>query len=230
MKRTRDRLIVALDVETRAEAISLALELSPFASWMKIGLQLFTAEGPDLVRAVRETGANVFLDLKLHDIPNTVARAVESAARLEVKMLTLHLLGGSEMVRAAVETAPPSLLLLGVTVLTSADHETLGAAGIDDDIPRQVARLAKLGHDNGIGGLVASAHEIKVIRETAGPEIKLVVPGIRPSGVRRHDQKRTMTPREAIVAGADYLVIGRPITGASNPAEATQKILEEIEN
>lgn len=230
MKSARDRLIVALDVETRPEAISLALELSPFASWMKVGLQLFTAEGPDLVRAVRETGANVFLDLKLHDIPNTVARAVESAARLEVKMLTLHLLGGSEMVRAAVESAPPSLLLLGVTVLTSADNETLAAAGIDDDIPRQVARLAKLGRDNGIGGLVASAREINVIRETAGPEIKLVVPGIRPSGAKRHDQKRTMTPREAIFAGADYLVIGRPITSASNPAEAAQKILEEIEN
>jgi orotidine-5'-phosphate decarboxylase len=191
-------------------------------------LQLFTAEGPDVVRAVSETGAHIFLDLKLHDIPNTVAAAVESAAKLDVQMLTLHLLGGSEMIRAAAGVAPSSLLLLGVTVLTSANEQTLRAAGIDADIPRQVTRLAKLGRENGVGGLVTSAHEIKNIRESVGSNIKLVVPGIRPRGSQPADQKRTMTPGEAITAGADYIVIGRPIISAPDPAAAAQKILEEL--
>jgi orotidine-5'-phosphate decarboxylase len=226
---TKDKLIVALDVETRAEAISLALDLAPFAQWMKIGLQLFTAEGPDAVRAVRETGANIFLDLKLHDIPNTVARAVESAAQLDVGMLTLHLMGGREMIRAAAKASPASLLLLGVTVLTSAKSETLRATGIDSDMPHQVTRLAKLGHENGIRGFVTSAHEVVAIRQSLGPDVKLVVPGVRPLGSTAADQKRTMTPAEAIAAGADYLVIGRPITGATHPAAAAQKILEELE-
>jgi orotidine-5'-phosphate decarboxylase len=226
----RDKLIIALDVGTRAEAISLALSLAPFANWMKIGLQLFTSEGPDVVRAIRETGANIFLDLKLHDIPNTVARVVESAAKLEVKMLTLHLVGGSEMIRAAADAAPPSLLLLGVTVLTSANNETLRAAGIDNDVSRQAARLAWLGSESGIGGLVTSAREIAVIRNAVGADMKLVVPGIRPRGAEPNDQKRTMTPAEAIAAGADYLVVGRPITGARDPAVAAQKVLEELES
>src|SRR2546423_633140 len=150
----RDRLIIALDVGTRAEGISLALTLAPFAGWMKIGLQLYTAEGPDLVRAIRETGAHVFLDLKLYDIPNTVARAVESAAGLDVQMLTLHLSGGGEMIRSAVSAAPDNLLLLGVTVLTSANSETLRETGITDDVAQQVVRLAKIGTDCGIGGVV----------------------------------------------------------------------------
>jgi orotidine-5'-phosphate decarboxylase len=226
----RDKLIIALDVGTRAEAISLSLDLAPFAGWMKIGLQLFIAEGPEVVRAVRETGANVFLDLKLHDIPNTVARAVESAAQLDVGMLTLHLIGGAEMIRAAAESAPNSLLLLGVTVLTSANNETLRAAGINSDIPHQVIRLAKLGSDNGVRGFVTAAHEAATIRESLGPEVKLIVPGIRPHGSKPNDQKRTMTPAEAIVAGADYLVVGRPITAASDPAAAAQKVLEELES
>jgi orotidine-5'-phosphate decarboxylase len=230
MKSGRDRLIVALDVGTRAEAISLALELAEFAAWMKIGLQLFTAEGPDVVRAIRETGARVFLDLKLHDIPNTVARAVESAARLEAEMLTLHLSGGSEMVRAAVSAAPPSLLLLGVTVLTSENNETLWAIGIADDVDRQVTRLAKLGVDRGIRGLVTSAGEISAIRNAGlGCGLTIVVPGIRPQGSEANDQKRTMGPREAMAAGADYLVVGRPITGAADPKAAAQRILEEID-
>jgi orotidine-5'-phosphate decarboxylase len=230
MKSARDRLIVALDVGTRAEAISLARTLASFAGWMKVGLQLFAAEGPDLVRALRETGAHIFLDLKLHDIPNTVARAVESAAKLEVEMLTLHLMGGSEMIRAAVDAAPPPLFLLGVTVLTSANSETLRATGIDDDVARQAARLAQLGIESGIGGLVASAHEIAPIRKAVGADVRLVVPGIRPRGSQPDDQKRTMTPAEAIKAGANYIVVGRPITGASDPAAAAQKILEELES
>jgi orotidine-5'-phosphate decarboxylase len=225
---TKDKLIIALDVGTRTEAISLARELAPFARWMKVGLQLFTAEGPDLVRALRETGANIFLDLKLHDIPNTAARAVESAARLDVQMLTVHLAGGAEVIRAAVGAAPDSMLLLGVTVLTSSKTETLRTIGISDDVSKQVMRLAKLGAENGISGFVTSAHEIQTIRQVVSADAKLVVPGIRPQGSETNDQKRTMTPREAIAAGADYLVIGRPITGARDRVAAAKKILEEI--
>jgi orotidine-5'-phosphate decarboxylase len=228
--KSRDRLILALDVGTRAEAISLALTLRPFAGWMKIGLQLFTAEGPDLVRAIRETGVNVFLDLKLHDIPNTVARAVESAVGLDVQMLTLHLAGGSEMIRAAVSVAPDNLLLLGVTVLTSANRETLREIGITDEVSQQVVRLAKIGADCGIGGVVASAREIGALRQAIGRNVKLVIPGIRPAGGEEHDQRRTMTPAQAIAAGADYLVVGRPITSAPDPTIAAEQIIEEIES
>jgi orotidine-5'-phosphate decarboxylase len=228
--KSRDRLIVALDVGTRAEAISLALTLAPFSGCMKIGLQLFTAEGPDLIRAIRETGANVFLDLKLHDIPNTVARAVESAVGLDVQMLTLHLCGGTEMIRAAVSAAPDNLLLLGVTVLTSVNRETLREIGITDDVSQQVVRLAKIGADFGIGGIVASAQEIGALRNAIHRDVKLVVPGIRPTGSKEDDQQRTMTPAQAVAAGADYLVIGRPITAAPDPIVATKQILEEIES
>ncbi|MBV9009186.1 MAG: orotidine-5'-phosphate decarboxylase [Verrucomicrobia bacterium] len=224
-----DKLIVALDAETRAEAISLALALRHFAGWMKIGLQLFTFEGPDVVRAVRDTGARVFLDLKLHDIPSTVGAAVASAARLDVEMLTFHLLGGTEMIRAAIAAAPSSLLLLGVTVLTSADAATLRGVGIDDDLSRQAGRLAKLGIDNGVRGLVASAHELPLLRQLCGRDVKLIVPGIR-AGRDVQDQKRTMTARDALAAGADYLVIGRPVTRAPDPAAAAQKLLEEMES
>ena len=226
----RDRLIVALDVGTRAEAISLALNLRSFAGWMKIGLQLFAAEGPDLVRAIRETGANIFLDLKLHDIPNTVARAVESVATLDVQMLSLHLSGGREMVQAAVDTAPSDLLLLGVTVLTSVNSGTLREIGLAEQVAQQVIRLAKIGAACGIGGIVASAHEIEPLRKVVGQELKLVVPGIRPTGSDEYDQKRTTTPADAIAAGANYIVVGRPITAAADPTVAAQKILEEIES
>src|SRR5438477_9416788 len=192
---------------------------------MKIGLQLFTAEGPDLVRAIRETGAKVFLDLKLHDIPNTVARAVESAAALEVQMLTLHLCGGSDMIRSAVSVAPDNLLLLGVTVLTSASDETLREIGVTDDVSQQVVRLAEIGAECGIGGVVASAQEIAALRQAIDWSVKLVIPGIRPAGNEEHDQKRTTTPAEAITDGADYLVVGRPITTAPDPTIAARQIL-----
>jgi orotidine-5'-phosphate decarboxylase len=228
--KSRDRLIIALDVGTRAEAISLALNLRSFAGWMKIGLQLFAAEGPDLVRAIRETGANVFLDLKLHDIPNTVARAVESVATLDAQMLSLHLTGGREMVQAAVDAAPRDLLLLGVTVLTSVNRETLRQIGVAEEVSQQVVRLAKIGADCGVGGIVASAHEIELLRKVVGQDLKLIIPGIRPSGSDEYDQKRTMAPADAIAAGADYLVVGRPITAAADPTLAAQAILEEIES
>jgi len=226
----RDHLIIALDVGTRAEAVSLALTLAPFAAWMKIGLQLFTAEGPDLLRAIRETGAKVFLDLKLHDIPNTVARAVESAAALDAQMLTIHLSGGREMIRSAVSVAPHNLLLLGVTVLTSANSEMLREIGVINDISQQVVTLAKIGADCGIGGVVASAQEIDVLQNAIGRNVKLVIPGIRPAGSANDDQKRIMTPGRAIAAGADYLVVGRPITAAPDPIFAARQILEEIES
>jgi len=228
MTKTADKLIVALDVATKEKALDLIKELRDQISFFKIGLQLYTAEGPEIVRAVRATGANVFLDLKLHDIPNTVALAVESAAQLEIQMLTIHLSGGEAMIRAAVSAKPRELLLLGVAVLTSADEQTIRQIGIPDKIENYVLRLAKLGIENGIDGIVASPHEITALRREFGDKIKIVVPGIRPGGSESADQKRVMTPLEAIHAGADYLVIGRPIIAHPRPSEAVTKILREL--
>ena len=225
---TKEKIIVALDVATKKEALVLVDQLRGQISFFKIGLQLYTAEGPEIVRAVRGSGGKVFLDLKLHDIPNTVACAVESASQLDVQMLTIHLSGGLQMVRAATDARKGMMSILGVTVLTSANEELLRQLGISDDVNRHVSRLAKIGVENGVDGLVASAHEIKALREQFGSKIKIVVPGIRPSWSDAGDQKRVMTPREAIESGADYLVIGRPITAHANPVEAVKKILEEL--
>jgi orotidine-5'-phosphate decarboxylase len=226
MTRLAGKIIVALDVPSRAEAMPLVDVLREQISFFKIGLQLYTAEGPEIVESIVATGAKVFLDLKLHDIPNTVANAVQAVSKLGAQMLTIHLSGGPEMVRAAT-AAKGSMSILGVTVLTSANQETLRQIGISDTMGHQVLRLAKLGLENGIDGVVASAHEIKTLRGEFGDKIKIIVPGIRPSGSEAGDQKRTMTPREAIDAGADYLVIGRPITSSKNPQEALERILEE---
>ena len=223
-----DKIIVALDVATKKEAVALVEELREQISFFKIGLQLYTAEGPAVVREVLETGANVFLDLKLHDIPNTVERAVESAGRLGVQMLTIHLCGGRNMILAAVQARENNMSILGVTVLTSADEETLREIGISDKIDNQVLRLAKLGVEAGIDGLVASPYEGKMLRTQFGAKIKLVVPGIRSSWSETGDQRRVMTPRGALDTGADYLVIGRPITTHPQPREAVAKILDEI--
>ena len=228
MTKAAENIIVALDLPTKKEALELVEELDGQISFFKIGLQLYTAEGPEIVHAVSSTGSKVFLDLKLHDIPNTVARAVESAGRFGVRMLTIHLSGGSEMVRAATAARANNMLLLGVTVLTSATEETLREIGIQDKVDDQVLRLAKLGVEAGIDGVVASPHEIKSLRREFGDKIKIVVPGIRPSWSEPGDQKRTMTPREALEAGADYLVIGRPIIGHPSPSEAAAKILQEL--
>jgi orotidine-5'-phosphate decarboxylase len=228
MTKAADRIIVALDVATKEKALDLIEQLRAQISFFKIGLQLYTAEGPEIVRAIGATGANVFLDLKLHDIPNTVGLAIESAAQLEIQMLTIHLSGGEAMIRAAVSAKSQDLLLLGVTVLTSADEQTIRQIGIPDKIENQVLRLAKLGVENGIDGIVASPHEITTLRSEFGDKIKIVVPGIRPSGSESADQKRVMTPREAIHAGADYLVIGRPIIAHSRPGEAVTKILQDL--
>jgi orotidine-5'-phosphate decarboxylase len=228
MTKAADKIIVALDVPTKVAALDLVDQLREQISFFKIGLQLYTAEGPEIVRAVLSTGAKVWLDLKLHDIPNTVARAVDSASNLGVQMLTIHLSGGSEMICAATAARADNLLILGVTVLTSATEQTLREIGIADKVDDQVLRLAKLGVDAEIDGIVASPHEIKALRHEFGDEIKIAVPGIRPARSEAGDQKRVMTPRQALDAGADYLVIGRPITTHPNPREAVAKILAEI--
>jgi orotidine-5'-phosphate decarboxylase len=226
--RLAEKIIVALDVATTKEALKLASLLAQDVGFFKIGLQSFTANGPALVRSISDLGPKVFLDLKLHDIPNTVAKAVESAGELGVKMLTIHLSGGSEMVRAAVAARKNDLLLLGVTVLTSSTEETLAETGVSGKTGEQVLRLARLGVANGIDGLVASPHEAKMLRAEFGEKIKIVTPGIRPAGSSPGDQKRFSTPRDAIEAGADYLVIGRPIIAAANPKAAVQQVVAEL--
>ena len=223
-----DKIIVALDVPTKEKALGLVEQLRDQISFFKIGLQLYTAEGPEIVRAVLSTGAKVWLDLKLHDIPNTVARAVESTSRLGVYMLTIHLSGGSEMIRAATAARASDILLLGVTVLTSATEQTLREIGIADKVDDQVLRLAWLGVEAGIDGVVASPHEITKLRAEFGNKIKIVVQGIRPNWAEPGDQKRFMTPRQALEAGANYIGIGRPITGHPQPSQAVDKILAEI--
>jgi orotidine-5'-phosphate decarboxylase len=229
MTNAADKIIVALDVPTKKEALELVEQLRKKISFFKIGLQLFSAAGPKVVLEVLETGAKVFLDLKLFDIPNTVAHAVESVASLGVQMLTIHLSGGEAMVKATLAACPKNMSILGVTVLTSFDETAIRALGISSTIEEQVSRLAKMGVAAGIDGLVVSPHEIEVLRPQFGDDIDLVVPGIRPPWSETADQKRVMTPRQALDAGADYLVIGRPIIAHSNPREAVAKILAEIE-
>ena len=222
-----EKIIVALDVPSAEQGVSLIGLLSDAVGFFKIGLQAFTADGPALVGQASSV-AKVFLDLKLHDIPNTVAKAVEAADELGVKMLTLHLSGGSEMIRGAVQARKSDMLLLGVTVLTSSTDETLREIGVAETASDQVLRLARLGVANGIDGVVASPHEARRLREEFGEKIKIVTPGIRQAGSKPDDQKRFTTPREAIEAGADYLVIGRPITASADPRAAVDRIVEEL--
>ena len=232
----KDRLIVALDVADRASALTLVEHLSGLVGMFKIGSQLFTAEGPDLVREIVRGGEKVFLDLKFHDIPNTVAGAVESAARLGVSILNVHTLGGSEMMRAAAHAVGDRGLLwitrpavLGVTVLTSMDKADLADVGIPSDLSAEVVRLATLAQDSGLDGIVASPHEIRLIRECITAERFIILtPGIRPAWSSKGDQKRIATPADAIRDGADFLVIGRAITDSDNPRTAAERILEEI--
>jgi orotidine-5'-phosphate decarboxylase len=223
-----EKIIVALDVATAKEALRLINLLSDDVGLFKIGLQSYTAEGPALIRPISSLGSKVFLDLKLHDIPNTVAKAVEAAGKLGVRMLTVHLSGGSEMLRAAVRARNSEMLLLGVTVLTSSTDEILAETGIAEKTSDHVLRLARLGVASGIDGLVASPHEARMLRAEFGDKIKIVTPGIRPAGSDPGDQKRFATPREAIDFGADYLVIGRPVTGVSDPKTAVQSVVEEL--
>ena len=226
--RFAEKIIVALDVATAQEALRLASLLADEVGLFKIGLQAYSADGPAVIRQISSLGPKVFLDLKLHDIPNTVGKAVEAAGKLGVRMLTLHLSGGSEMIRAAIAARSNDMLLLGVTVLTSSTDETLAETGIAGNTADQVVRLAHLGVANGIDGLVASPHEARRLRAEFGDQIKIVTPGIRPAGTDAGDQKRFATPRDAINAGADYLVIGRPITGAADPNAAARAVAEEL--
>ena len=227
-----DRLIVALDVASAAEAQKLVTSIGDNAAIYKIGKQLFTSEGPSLVRDLVSSGRKVFLDLKYHDIPNTVASAVRAAADLKVHMLTVHALGGSKMLRAAEEASAQSTskpLVLAVTVLTSMTDEDLAEIGISASAQEQVVRLAKLAQKAGLGGLVASPSELKALGQAVGQAMKIVTPGVRPAGSDKGDQARVATPAEAIANGADYIVVGRPITAASDPAAAAKAILTEIQ-
>jgi orotidine-5'-phosphate decarboxylase len=225
-------LILALDVPTREQAAPLLRQLRGSLRWVKIGLQMFTAYGPDYVRAVADEGFSIFLDLKLHDIPNTVAKAVESLAPLPIGMLTLHTSGGREMMAAARQAqlqTKPDLLLLGVTVLTSMDAAGLAELGVSAAPDTHVPRLGRLAVDAGLRGLVCSPLEVSLLRAQLPADVQLVTPGIRPAGeAGGDDQKRVMTPAEAARVGSSYIVVGRPILKASDPAAAARAILAEL--
>ena len=221
-------LIVALDVPDQDAALRLVERLGPAVAFYKIGLQLFTRSGPGVVEAVKGTGAKVFLDLKFHDIPNTVRHSVESACALGVDLLTIHLSGGGAMIRAAAQGAQGATVL-GVTVLTSSNRETLREVGVEARVEDQVLRLARLAAENGVTGIVASPQEVSLLRQVFGSGLTIVTPGVRPEWAEANDQQRTMAPKAAMKAGADYLVIGRPITGQANPREAAERILAELE-
>jgi orotidine-5'-phosphate decarboxylase len=232
----RNPIIAALDLPSAEAALSLARELAPAVGAFKIGSELFTNAGPDIVKKIRDTGAAVFLDLKFHDIPNTVARAVAAAVRLDAQMLTVHAGGGTAMLQAAEKSARdtaaslgrPAPLLLGVTVLTSLDSNELGEIGFQANVGRQVERLAVLAVQAGLRGLVCSPLEIADLREMIPREMQLVVPGIRAGNSPPDDQKRTLTAGEAVAAGANWLVIGRPICAAKNPRAAAEQILATL--
>ena len=246
-----DQLLVALDVESGARALAIADSLRGVAGGFKIGSRLFTSEGPSIVRALVEKGDRVFLDLKFHDIPNTVAQAVAAATTLGVWMLNVHASGGTKMMQAAREaareaaarerTTPP--IVIAVTVLTSMNAAALAEIGVDGGIPQrghgdtpavldQVVRLAELTRAAGLDGVVASPLETAVVRQRCGPDFAIVTPGIRGGGAEaagRDDQERTLGPRAAIAAGASYIVVGRPVIAATDPREAAQRIAREME-
>jgi orotidine-5'-phosphate decarboxylase len=232
----RNPIIAALDVPTKESAIQLAKQLAPVVGAFKIGSELFTSAGPDIVKRIRATGASVFLDLKFHDIPNTVAKAVAAATHLDVQMITIHTSGGIEMMRAAELSAkqtakdfglqPP--LVLGVTVLTSLSDAELGDIGFGKKLSEQVEHLAKLAMQAGLRGFVCSPLEISSLRKLLPEDVQLVTPGIRTGGEKSDDQKRTLTPKQALDAGANWLVIGRPIYAVENPCAAAEKILATL--
>lgn len=229
----RKKIIFALDVNGLAEIDRYAEMLSTKVGMFKVGKELFTSCGLEAVKAIQRHGGQVFLDLKYHDIPNTVAKAMVEAARLGVQMANLHALGGAEMMETAAtavhkEFGDDRPRLLAVTILTSSTEETLRAVGIDHSVQDMVVRLAKLAKESGMDGVVASPLEIKLIREACGPDFLIVTPGVRPLFAAANDQKRIMTPAEAVVAGADYLVIGRPIATAAVPVDAAAIIVHEI--
>ena len=245
MADSRERLIVALDVPNAPEARRIVAAIGDSAQIYKVGKQLFTAEGPQVVRDLVASGRDVFLDLKYHDIPNTVAGAVGIAAQLGVRMLTVHASGGLRMMKAAVEAAgtvwPGSPtqergseiratrpLVLAVTVLTSLNDEDLAEIGVSGRVVDQALRLAALARNAGCGGVVSSAREVREIRREVGSGFAIVTPGIRPAGDAKGDQERVVTPTEAIAAGASHIVVGRPITASSDPSASARRILDEI--
>ncbi|WP_226702672.1 orotidine-5'-phosphate decarboxylase [Microbulbifer elongatus] len=227
-------VIVALDYDNAEAALAMAAQLDPAVCRVKVGKELFTIAGPDLVRKLVESGFQVFLDLKFHDIPNTVAAAVRAAANLGVWMVNVHASGGERMMKAAAEALAPlgedRPLLIGVTVLTSTSEDELAPVGVNRALKDQVLALANLAKTSGLDGVVCSAQEAEVLKAACGSEFALVTPGIRPIGADAGDQRRIVTPVDALRKGSDYLVIGRPITGAENPAAALKAIVADIEN
>lgn len=223
--------MLALDLPDRTAALDMLAKLRGNLEWVKIGLQMYLAYGRDFVEEVADMGFKVFLDLKLYDIPNTVASAVKSLKGLPVSMLTIHTSGGREMMAAAVAAARetnPDLLLLGVTVLTSFDADGLAETGVAKVPSEQVELLAKLAVDSGMKGLVCSPLEIEMLRKILPPDIRLITPGIRPAGSSTDEQKRVMTPELAARAGSSFIVVGRPILKAQNPAEAARSIIDQL--
>lgn len=233
----KERLIFALDVDDFAIAEKWVARLRECVGVFKVGKQLFTRCGPDIVRMIRAHGGEVFLDLKYHDIPNTVAKAAVEACKLDVKIFNVHALGGVEMMRKTVEEVElycseakvKKPMMLAVTILTSSTEETLKSVGIDRSVDEMVPRLAKLAQDAGMDGVVASPKEVSLIRQACGDNFAIVTPGVRPAFAAMDDQKRVTTPAEAISAGATSLVIGRPISAAKDPLAAAALILAEIE-
>ncbi len=227
----REKLIIALDVPTSAAARKIVAAVGDSVTTFKVGLQLYTAEGPQVVRDLVSSGRKVFLDLKYHDIPNTVGLAVREAAGLGVMMLNVHALGGSKMLRAAVEGARavnPDVKVLAVTILTSMDQPELAKVGVQRPVLDEVMRLASLAMAEGCHGVVASAQEAAALRRQFGGDFVIVTPGVRPAGGSHGDQARVVTPAEAIAAGATHIVVGRPIIEAADPAQAARKILAEM--
>ena len=224
MTEPRERICAALDFPTWAAAEPFARAVAPDVGLLKVGLELFAAEGPSAVRSAAALGRPVFLDLKLHDIPNTVEGAARSAAASGASLLTVHASGGAEMVRAAVRGAGPRVRVLGVTVLTSLDEAALASVGLAGPAEAAVVRLARLAVAAGAGGLVCSPHEVAAVRAAVGPGPLLVVPGVRPPGAARGDQARVATPAEAVRAGADVVVVGRPLREGPDPGAAARAI------
>jgi orotidine-5'-phosphate decarboxylase len=226
----RRKLIVALDVSTAAAAQKIVAAVGDSALTYKVGMQLYTAEGPPVVRDLVASGRQVFLDLKYHDIPNTVGAAVTEAAKLGVSMLTVHAAGGGKMLRAAVEAAKDrsGLMVLAVTVLTSLDRNDLEKIGIRGTVEDSVVRLAAIALANGCQGVVASAREASTLRAELGENFAIITPGVRPAGSSTGDQVRVVTPAEAIASGASHIVVGRPITEAADPAAEARAILGQI--
>lgn len=235
----KDRVVLALDVDTREEALALTRELTPYVGVFKVGMQLFNSTGPDIVRQINDMGGRVFVDLKFHDIPNTVAAAGRVMTRLNCHMFNVHAAGGSEMMRQVAEQVAKEAKRLGVdqpislavTVLTSISQQELEkemyVSGLS--VEELVVKWALMAKDAGISGVVCSPREIQAIRSACGPPFKIVTPGIRPAWSEKNDQKRVTTPREALELGADYMVIGRPITEAASPVDAARRIIEELE-